>query len=231
MDRPRLLNRVPLIDPDQMYNWQERETSGLIVATSRTRRAEPLRAERFELALPVGTEHAKVLQVVWAKNEIGLYVSSPFLKPRHAIVGIAILRQPLGGTGTLDLRENGKVSRSEVKPSFHRSGQVRISATGKVRSIPLDRTPLANQLGHLFTAHVGGLGAFDLVGTRDRQRRPGRQLVIDLPVPVALGNDSAIKLVGRWYPHARVGLDRVDFDGHTPPGMMMIELTPNVLTT
>jgi hypothetical protein len=222
------MTRVPIVDPNDSFVWQERPESGLIVASARRRPVEPLRSKKFDLTATAGGVGGKILQVIWPPSEIGFMVSSPHLYPRHALVGTVVFTEPPGGQAKVDLLAQSKVSRNPAKVTFHESGQVNISCTGKIHTLRLYRMPPMGRGGHFFTLHVRSPERFESVVAQGQAAKPVNHQIVDLPFEEPLPANAALKLVGWWFPAGMLQLVRHDLDNATPPGMALIELSPGV---
>jgi hypothetical protein len=218
---------IPLVEAGGTFNLQHRDQSGLWVATSVLREAQPIRSEKFVVTLPGGDDQVKALQIIWQRGELGVFVGTPYFSPLHALVGRMVVPPGPDGPVTISLRENAKVSREKVKMTFHRSGNVRFSATRRIEPIQTNVRPLRDKVGHLFTLHVRGSGALERVTAVDRAKRPEKELLIHFPIELSAGD--AVKMVGRWYPQAMVIAARPDLDGHGPPGLAHLQVAEGAL--
>jgi hypothetical protein len=112
------------------------------------------------------------------------------------------------------LLESGKVTRQPVKLSFHKSGMVLFSSTGKIQSVIRNQSrSLVGRATHLFSIYVRGPGGFAPTADKDGPPPAAYRAVWNLRSDEQ--GDAGFKIVGRWFPLSRLQLVRSEpgFEG------------------
>lgn len=166
------------------------------VADAQNISAEAFRSDLIVVTVEVGGRRHKVFQVFFGRDR-SLFVNFPYFRHRIGVLAAATIAGNGQRTSQVDLAVGGKVASHLVKYSHHPDGRAHFSQHGKVRTEVMRQSiRLEDQQGHIFSAVIQGLAAFDEASSvKDTGASPKRTtLTFTFPtVP------EAIKFIGRWF--------------------------------
>ncbi len=157
---------------------------------------EAFRSNRNIVCVEVCERRHKVLQVFFGRDG-SLFVNFPYFRHRTGVLAAATIPGNGQQTNQVDLAVAGRVASHLVKYAHHPDGRAHFSQHGKVRTeIMRQSLRLNDQRGHIFSALIQGLAAFDEANpAKDIGVSPKRATLNftfqDVP--------EAIKFVGRWF--------------------------------
>lgn len=189
-----------------------------------------LRSERFIVSVERRGRCHKVFQCQFLKRDGSVFISFPYF--RHTSGLVSAVDWPAGQPSTaVSLEPGGKVASHLVKYSHHPSGRAHFSQDGRVRTvIKKQAVPLSEVEGHLFTLHVQGLEAFDVLDRLERNQPPSAKRT-GLRFELKDDDPDGVKFVGRlhrdtWLEERAIGhnvhpiMRIIDADGHEKPAFV-----------
>lgn len=155
------------------------------------------RSERFIFAIRTSSNHSKILQIIFSKQDGSIYVNFPYFLNSKGLASIATKRGGIISSNHVDLIEGGKVTSQLVKYTHHPDGQTHFSQDSKVltvirkQSVRLDQPDI-----HIFTVQLQGLHGFKKVEDRDLGLLNEQKTLLNLES--VYSQSVAFKIVGRW---------------------------------
>jgi len=155
-------------------------------------------ARRFVFTIRTSDYQSKILQIFFNQRDGTLNVGFPYIPRMQGIATIGTLSPSLGKQ-EVSLETDGKVTSRRVKYAHKPDGRVHFSQDAQVKTeIKKDSIPLADQDGHVFTAYLQGVGAFEQ--TRSEQDdAPPRESRTVLNFQFSGEAPEAYKIVAMWH--------------------------------